>query len=352
MTCLPFKGPDPAPDKNHSGHPRFTGLHLIYSCVIVAGLLAFNSLSAGQSRALAAKAQLETGTPQSGEIDGLAQAKSLLAKGSIKEADSVVREYLRHNSKSAHGHFLLGYILFKEQKPADSLAEFTEGAKFHDPGAFDLKVVALDYVLLGDYVDADHWLVRSLQSDPNDSEAWYYLGRTKYNENMFPEAIKAFEQCLKLDHRNVKAEDNLGLSYQGLGRTDEAFAAYRKAIVWQQDILNKNPGPLINLGGLLIEQNRVEEALPYLKQAVQISPAESRAHEQLGKAYTRLEDLQNAQDQLETAAALAPDSASLHFMLGQVYRKRGMIDKARLELDRVTTLKQKSNPLILPTPRD
>lgn len=277
----------------------------------------------------------------------LEQARALLDKGSLKEAEVAVRQYLDKHANSADGHFLLGHILFREQKPQASLAEYTQGAKFHDPGSFDLKIVGLDYVLLGGYADADHWLTRSLERDPRDSQGWYYLGRTKYNENRFEEAISAFMRCLRLDPKNVKAEDNLGLSYQGLGRTDDAASAYRKAIAWQSQMLEKHFGPFLDLGSLLLEQDRTEEALSYLRQAVEISPQESKPHEQLGKAYSRLNELPKAQAELERAVALAPESASLHFMLGQVYRKQGMTDKARFELERGAALNGSSRQ---PTP--
>jgi len=216
----------------------------------------------------------------------LAEAHVLLEKGSISEADRVVRQYLQTHPDSADGHFLLGHILFREiqsqarletqlegvqvlgagvppakhgeEKARASLAEFTAGAKFHDPSAADLKIVALDYVLLGDYVDADKWLTKMLGWTPNDAEGWYLLGRTKYNENRFAEAVEAFQHCLKLDPRNLKAEDNLGLAYAGLGRREEAAAAYQQAIDWQSRAALKNPAPYIDFGDLLRHENRNE----------------------------------------------------------------------------------------------
>jgi tetratricopeptide (TPR) repeat protein len=259
-------------------------------------------------------------------------------RGSLEQADRAVRGYLNAHPDSADGHFLLGLIRFKQGNPRESLFEYTEGAKHHNPGAPDLKIVALNYVLLGDYSSADRWLTRSLQANRKDSEAWYYLARTKYNENRFDEARSAFQECLKLDPKNVKAEDNLGLSQQALGHTTEALTAFRNAIAWQSQLLKKNSGPFINLGILFLEQNQVEEAVAYLSEAVAISPEESRAHEQLGKAYSRKNDLEKAQYQLEKAVALSPDSASLHFMLGQLYRKRGMNEKAKAELERGAAL--------------
>ncbi|MDP9160319.1 MAG: tetratricopeptide repeat protein [Acidobacteriota bacterium] len=274
----------------------------------------------------------------------LQQATSFLQSGDLSSAERTARIYLKTHANSADGHFLLGNILFRETKPKESLAEYTEAARFHDPSAFDLKVVALDYVLLGDYADADKWFTKSLQGDPKDSQAWYYLGRTKYNESKLEDAVGAFRQCLKLEPKNVKAEDNLGLSYEGLGRTEEGITAYKTAIAWQAQSLDKTSGPFIDLGALLMKQNRSEEALPYLQQAVEVSPKDARAYEYLGKAYSDLNQMEEAQKQLEKAVTIAPQSARLHFILGQIYRKEGLTQKAKMELERASQLNGLSEP--------
>ncbi len=268
----------------------------------------------------------------------LAEARSLLNLGKVSDAERVMRRYLEVHKTSAEGHFLLGYVLFKKQDAKASLAEYTEGAKYRKPEAVDLEVVAGDYVLLKNYPDADKWFTKAVEWNPNDVLGWYYLGRTKYNENRFDEAVRAFQECLKLDPRNVKAEDNLGLSYEGLNRTEEAFAAYRTAIEWQKDAPEKNSGPFLDLGSLLVDTGRAEEGLPHLMEAVRLSPEDYRTHRQLGKAYMRLDQLDKAHVELEKAAELAPQNAPLHFMLAQIYRKQGLMDKAKLETDRYTAL--------------
>ena len=268
----------------------------------------------------------------------LAEARALINLGKWSEAEQVIRRYLEVRKSSADAHYLLGYVLFKEQDPKSSLAEYTEAAKYRRPSAADLEVVASDYVLLKDYPDADKWLTKAVELNPKDSLGWYYLGRTKYNENRFDEAIAAFQQCLKLNPRDVKAADNLGLSYEGLNRTDEAVAAYRNAIAWQADAPVKNPEPLLNLGSLLADGDRLDAGLSYLLEAARLDPRDYRVHRQLGKAYTRLNQLEKAQAELEKAVELAPQNASVHFMLAQVYRKQGFMEKAKMENDRYTAL--------------
>jgi tetratricopeptide (TPR) repeat protein len=274
----------------------------------------------------------------------LAEARSLLESGKLPQAEQVTRRYLEIHKSSADGHYLLGYILFKKKDAKSSLAEYTEAARYRKPSAADLEAVAGNYVLLKDYPDADKWFTKAVEWNPKDSLGWYYLGRTKYSENRFAEAVSAFEQCLKLDPRNVKAEDNLGLSFEGLNQTDKAVAAYQTAIDWQKDAVDKIPGPSLDLGSLLVDDSRANEALPYLLDAARISPEDFRVHRQLGKAYTHLDQLDKARSELERAVELAPENAAVHFMLAQVYRKQGLMDKARIESERYAALAAANPP--------
>ena len=297
-----------------------------------------------RKRGLTEKAALETGRyaalagSHSAPDDPLAEARSLVESGNLTDAAKVVRRYLEVHKNSADGHYLLGYILFKQKNAKSSLTEYTEGAKYRTPSAYDLEAVAGDYVLLQDYADADKWFTKSVEWNPNNFQALYYLGRTKYNENRFDEAVSVFTQCLKLDPKSLKAEDNLGLSYEGLNRTADAVAAYRTAISWEAGATTKDSGPYIDLGSLLVNTDRAGEAVPYLLEALQISPDEMRAHRDLGKAYTHLGQLEKAQAELEKSAQLAPQNAPIHFMLAQVYRRRGLTDKAQAETERYTAL--------------
>ncbi|HEV8038895.1 MAG TPA: tetratricopeptide repeat protein [Bryobacteraceae bacterium] len=296
-----------------------------------------------QARAETERYNVLTGAHSSPDTP-LAEARSLLESGKLPEAEQVTRRYLEIHKSSADGHYLLGYILFKKKDPKSSLAEYTEAARYRKPNAADLQAVAGNYVLLKDYPDADKWFTKAVEWNPKDSLGWYYLGRTKYSENRFAEAVSAFEQCLKLEPRNVKAEDNLGLSFEGLNQIDKAVAAYQTAIDWQKDAADKIPGPSLDLGSLLLDENRANEALPYLLDAARIAPEDFRVHRQLGKAYNHRDQLDKARSELERAVELAPENAALHFMLAQVYRKQGLMDKARTESERYAALAAANPP--------
>ena len=262
--------------------------------------------------------------------DPLQKARSFLDAGKISESESLLRNYLEANPLAADAHFLLGYALFRQQKATESLAEFTAGAKFRHPRPDELKVVAADYVMLGDYSDADKWFSQVVSESPGDSDAWYLLGRSKYNESEFGAAISDFEHALTLRPKYVEAENNIGLCWKELNNRDKAQAAFQAAIDWLGDA-PVDPQPFLNLGTVFADWNKFDEALPLLKKALSIAPENPSVHEELGKVYSATNQLPQAQSELEQAIALAPDSSTLHYKLGQILRKQGQTERAQQE---------------------
>lgn len=267
---------------------------------------------------------------QQSDADPLAAARSLVNGGQFAQAESATRNYLEIHVDSADAHFLLGYVLFREQKAKDSLAEFTTGAKFRRPAPDDLKIVASDYVLLEDYADADKWFTQVVRETPSDAYAWYLLGRTKYNLNNFRDAVSSFDRALALRPKYIEAENNLGLCWEELNDVAKARAAFQAAIDWQDDAPH-DAQPFLNMGALLASQNDFDHALPYLARAAALSPGNPKIHEQLGNVYTKQQKLGQAQAELERAVELAPQTSALHYQLGQIYRKEGLRDRADKE---------------------
>lgn len=259
----------------------------------------------------------------------LAGIKDLVRRGNYEAAARSLHAFLADYPQSPDGHFLLGYVLYRQNKPTDSLAEYTKGASYRTPDADDLSAVAMDYILLRDYIDADTWLTKATAWDPSNALDWYYLGRTRYTENRFQEAIDAFQRCLALHPKDVRAEYNIGLSYAGLGKREAAADAYKTAVEWQRGEEHPDPQPYLDLGILLLDENHAAEALPDLETAAELDSSNPKAHEELGRAYEKLDNLPKAQLELERALALAGSIPALHFELGRIYQKEGLDAKAR-----------------------
>jgi tetratricopeptide (TPR) repeat protein len=269
--------------------------------------------------------------------------------GKLADSEAAVRTYLGTYPASPDAHFLLGYILFREQRAKDSLAEFTAGAKYRRPHPDELKIVASDYVILSDYADADKWFSAVVTETPDDADAWYLLGRTKFNESNFADAISNFERALTLRPKYVEAQNNIGLGWRELNNLDKAQSAFETAIEWQ-GTAPADAQPFLNLGALLADQHLSDKAIPYLDKALALSPANPRVHEVLAQVYAAQQDLPKAQSELEAAVALAPNTSALHFKLGQIYRKEGLRDRAQQEFDMCTKLSGTTSSTKTPNP--
>jgi tetratricopeptide (TPR) repeat protein len=297
-----------------------------YSCSLYLSLLWCALLLFPVSRIFA-----QTTSPDVKPIEQIAQARASLDRGQYVNAEKELRAYLTAHPSDAEAQYLLAFALFRQNKPADSLKEYTEAAQHRRPRASDLKTVALDYVLLNDYADAELWIRYALSMDANDPEAWYEAGRIEYTLNYFRPALESFQRSLQLDPASVKAENNLGLTLEGLNRVDDAIAAYRKALAMQAGSSHPSEQPMLNLATVLIDRNQLDAALPLLRQAAHISPNDWKILAQLGRLYAEKGELNLARDVLERAVSIEPQKASLHFQLGQVYKKSGESEKAQAE---------------------
>jgi tetratricopeptide (TPR) repeat protein len=271
-------------------------------------------------------------------VDQLPVAQADVARGDFKAAESILRQYTLDDPKSADAGFLLGYVLLRLDRPKESLAEYTRAAALRTPTADDLKNVAEDYVLLNDLTEADQRMLQATKMDEKDPGIWYGLGRIRYSEQRFRDAVVCFQKTLALAPRSVKAEDNLGLAYQALNQLPEAIRAFQLALEWQKDAPHPSEQPMLNLAIAYLEQHQPDDALPLLIQAVAIAPKDPRIHDKLGQLYLEKNQLADAQREFEAATALAPENAAYHFLLGRALHRLGREADAKAEFARAAEL--------------
>ena len=233
---------------------------------------------------------------------------------------------------------LLGFVLNRESRAADSLEIYTQAAAITPPTSDDLKIVGLDYVLLNDYADAIKWLEKAVAFDSKNKDAWYYLGRAYYTRSRLNEARKAFQTLLDLDPRNAKAENNLGLILETEGNVAAAIEAYRKAIAWQEQTSQMDEQPYVNLGNLLAKLDHPQEAVDPLEKAVALAPKNAYCHLTLGIFYRKNGDTEKARHELLQATELDPENAVTHYQLGRLYKDVNDLARAKAEFDRTSEL--------------
>jgi tetratricopeptide (TPR) repeat protein len=249
----------------------------------------------------------------------------------LGEEEAKLRKALENNPEAPAVLYQLGLVLRQEDKPRDSLEAYTHAARLQKPTADQLRSVALDYVLLDDYGDAIHWLQIALSFDPNNVDALYSLGRCFYTQSSFPQAEAVFARVLQLQPEHLKAEENLGLTYDAQNQPKAAEKALRTAATWAEQRSLQDEWPFLDLGNFLLDQGRDAEALPFLNTAARIAPGSAATHEELGRALVATGKSNDGISELQAAARLDPKNPKIHFELGHAYRDAGKLDQARAE---------------------
>ena len=83
-----------------------------------------------------------------------------------------------------------------------------------------------------------------------------------------------------------------------------------------------------NLGNVLLQKGKVDEAIAQYQQALQINPNYARARNNLGNALCQKGNVDEAIAQYQRALQNTPDSAEIHNNLGMALLQKGRVDEA------------------------
>jgi tetratricopeptide (TPR) repeat protein len=101
--------------------------------------------------------------------------------------------------------------VFSQQTAEDFL---TKGIGLAEQGKYDEAIKAFD---------------EAIRLNPSDAMAWNNKGLALYAQGKYDEAIKSYDEVIRLKPDYAEAWYNKGLALQALGRNTEAEAAFAKA---------------------------------------------------------------------------------------------------------------------------
>ncbi len=147
---------------------------------------------------------------------------------------------------------------------------------------------------------------------------------TYYDKGMIDKAIENFNEVLKIDPGNAKANYNLGNAYADKGMFDEAISVYKKA-------LEEEPGLIdayLNLSILYLDMELIDEAISLCKQAVKTNPNDSFLCFYLGEAYARNKQHKAAINAFNKAISINPMDPETQYKLAESYYETEQYDTA------------------------
>ena len=255
-------------------------------------------------------------------------------------AETLLLEAVQAQPQSPEALRLLGGVFFLQGRPlnaavaykkAEALAPLDERSRF---------TLVMSYVALGRRDWARPELETLLEASPRNPLYDYWTARLDYDDGQFEPAVERLRRVVSLDPGFMRAWDNLGLNYDALGRFDDAVRSYEEALRLNRAADTPSPWPALNLGLLLVKLDRLDEAEARFRESVADDPGFPQAHYQLGLVLDRIGRPEEAIPELEEAARLDAGYAEPHFALARLYRRAGNKDQARQALERFQEVKK------------
>ena len=174
------------------------------------------------------------------------------------------------------------------------------------------------------YARAEESSKMALRLDPELSEAHCTLAYLKtVREFDWVGAEREFRRAIELSPSNADAFDLYGRLCAALGRFDESVDHLQRA---------RELDPLahrIDLATALMRADRLDEAVAYAEEAIEIDPDYDRALATVGWAYLLSGRSEEGLASLERAVAAAPENTMWRGQLGAAYAMAGKAPRAR-----------------------
>jgi Flp pilus assembly protein TadD len=163
--------------------------------------------------------------------------------------------------------------------------------------------------------------------DNPDWMRWNNLGIAYLDQALYPDAINAFSQVVKLRPDYADGYTNIGL-------TDIAwwkFASARESIDQALKLRPNNARALYYLALVERRDGHFDAEVADLEKVVEQYPQSRDARRELGVSYYQLDRSEDAVKQFKALQAIDPDDLAAHYNLAILYRRLDMSDQAKTE---------------------
>ncbi len=171
---------------------------------------------------------------------------------------------------------------------------------------------------------------QAIKMDPQNEVAWNNKGLILAVAGNYNEALKCHLRAIEIDPNHVDAISNIGMAYTKMERHDDALEWYDKAL----KINSRHETTWNNKGNLLSKMERYEEALDCYDRALEINPDYLAAMNNKAVELIHLKRYQEALALLNKVLKGRPMFAEGWYVKGKAYIGMGAFEKAIVCLER------------------
>lgn len=165
---------------------------------------------------------------------------------------------------------------------------------------------------LGSFPEAEDWLRRALEENPDYSTAWDSFGDVLQKQGKWQEAKKAYEEAAGRGH--LQGARDLCRLLKRLHEDDEAKERIEENLKrWPAD------GSLLLLySDILLRKKEYEETVRCLNRYIEVRPSQTeRGYREIAECYERAKDFEKAEEYYQKAIDISPGSARCWRLMGK-----------------------------------
>ncbi|MFZ2302847.1 MAG: tetratricopeptide repeat protein, partial [Gallionella sp.] len=194
-----------------------------------------------------------------------------------------------------------------------------------------LKALAMQAELIslftnGRFTEADILARTMTERFPLYGFGWVMLGMLSKRAGRNSEALEFVQKGAALSPDYAAAHNNLGIILFDFRRMEEAEASYLRALQLKPDFAEAHN----NLGSALRHMGRLEEAEASCRRALEIRPGNADAHNNLGGILHNLGQLDQAEASCRRALQLRPDFAEAAYNLCNILKDMSRLAEAEI----------------------
>jgi tetratricopeptide (TPR) repeat protein len=176
----------------------------------------------------------------------------------------------------------------------------------------------------GQFDEAVRQFQEALRIKPDYPQAQINLGVVLSQKGEPGQAIQHLQEAIRLSPNFRDGRYLLGLALVQNGQLDEAIHQFEETLRVRPD----HVGAHYDLGLALGRKGQMDGAIYHLRETIRLSPDHAGAHINLGVALSQKGETDEAIRQFQEALRLTPDSAAAHYNLGAALAKRGQMEEA------------------------
>jgi len=283
---------------------------------------------------------------KNGADDWVTQVEALIQDKELTTAEKMIESKLATTPRDPALITLLAQVRFDQRRYKETLQLVRTADSIAGPTAKGETLRGLVAVVHNRLDLAEPTFREAIRLDPKYGYAHYYLARLLFTQNHIEEAIEESNAAIAAAPDLVRAYENLGLCYEAKQEFAEAKKWYLEAIHREEMGGRKTEWPSLDLATMLIRTERIDEAKPYLLDALKLNPSNAESRFQMAIILEKSGDLQGALQELRQTVSLDPSKGGAHYRAARIYQQLGnkaAADQEFQEFKRISEAQHKPN---------